>query len=571
MTGFNYIINLTTLNGGAFGKLASMAGGFENSLDRVQGEVDQTQSKLNNLGRTGQGVFSGMRSTVMSWVAGLGIGLATLGSLQAAAQNEGISKAIEFAGGADGARNLAHVRSEVDRLGLPLKESLDGFKTLSGAMMGTGLAADQQHKIFTGLAEGIATFRLPAEQANRALLALSQMASKGSVQSEELKGQLGEALPGAFGIAARSLGVTTGQLQKMLEKGEVLASDFLPKFATELHKTFGQSAVDAATGATANFNRFQTSIYDLRVEIGQRLLPTAISLIQNFLIPGAQWIGQNIDLIGGLVSVFGSLFIAAKSYAIITGIMSLVTGGFTGSIWGLNAALLANPVSWVVGAIVALGAAVVYAWNRFEGFRATMYGVWEVIRPVGVFLYTVFVGALKLAGYYIQYVWQQTEWLRKGLGYLMDAVFQAGQWLWEHLIKPFTILGKVVSLLEPLFSKAGSAIGQKFTDGWNKGLADFSGPGGSPAMAGALGVTGFSAPTVAGAAGKGAGKLTASTISDSITGGGQRNTTINVGNLNEGGITIHTTNLKEGASEVEAMFMKLMLQVVNSGNQQQGK
>lgn len=570
MTGFNYIIDITTLNGGAFGKLAAQAQGFENSLDRVQGEVDQTQSKVSKLGGTGQGIFSGLRASVMGWVAGLGIAAATIGTLSSAAQYEGLQKSIEFAGAADGAKNMAYVRSEVERLGLPLRESLDGFKTLSGAMMGTGLAADQQQKIFTGLSEGIATFRLPAEQANRALLALAQMASKGTVASEELKGQLGEALPGAFGIAARSLGVTTSQLGKMLDAGEIVAADFLPKFAAELHKTFGQSAIDATNGATANFNRFQNSIFDLRVEIGQRLLPTAISFIQGFLIPALSWIGRNIEVLGILGASIGSIVLGLKLYNGIVLLSSLFTGGLTGAISLLTAAIYANPIGLIIGAVVALGAAVYYAWNHFEGFRATLYGVWQVLKPVGVFIYDVFAAGFRLAGQYIQYVWQQTEWFRQGLIALIDAGIKAGQWVWENLIKPFTILGKVVSLLEPLFAKAGSAIGQNFSEGWNKGLADFSGAG-SPALAGALGVAGFSAPTGAGAPGAGPGKGSASKISDSITSGGQRNVTINVGKLNEGGITIHTTNLKEGTAEVEAMLMKALLQALNSANQTQGK
>lgn len=570
MTGFNYIINLTVVNGSAFAKLAGMAQGFETSLDRVQSEVDQTQSKVSNLGRTGQNVFSGLRSSVMSWVAGLGIGLATLGSLQAAAQNEGLTKSIEFAGGADGAKNLAYVRSEVDRLGLPLKESLDGFKTLSGAMMGTGFAAEQQQKIFTGLAEGIATFRLPAEQSNRALLALAQMASKGTVSSEELKGQLGEALPGAFAIAARSMGVSTTALQKMLEKGDIMASDFLPKFANELHKTFAIEAVNASQGATANFHRLHNSIFDLKVMVGEQLMPTALDLIQNYLIPAVSWIGKNIDVLGLLVSIFGSLYLAAKSYAIVSGIMALATGGFTGSVWGLNAALLANPITWVVAAIVALGAGVVYAWNHFEGFRAALYGVWEVLKPVASFLADVFTFNFRMLGAAIKWVWDLTEGMRNGFSQWMDSLKSIGSMIWEKLIKPFTVFGKVVTLLQPLFSAAGSAISETFTEGWNKGIADFAGPSGAAAGNNALATAAFAGPG-GGGPGAGAGSGKASKIADSITSGGQRNVTINVGKLNEGGITINTTNLKEGSADIEAMMMKIFLQVVNSANQTQGR
>ena len=45
---------------------------------------------------------------------------------------------------------------------------------------------------------------------------------------------LSESLPSAVGIAAKAMGVTTQQLFKMMEQGQIIASDFLPKFTKEL-------------------------------------------------------------------------------------------------------------------------------------------------------------------------------------------------------------------------------------------------------------------------------------------------------------------------------------------------
>ncbi len=72
------------------------------------------------------------------------------------------------------------------------------------------------------------------EQIQRALTAVSQMASKGQVMSEELKGQLSEALPGATQAFAKALGLTEKQLFDKMKNGDVKASDALPKFAKEL-------------------------------------------------------------------------------------------------------------------------------------------------------------------------------------------------------------------------------------------------------------------------------------------------------------------------------------------------
>jgi tape measure domain-containing protein len=94
-------------------------------------------------------------------------------------------------------------------------------------------------QIFESVSKAASSMGLSVDQQERAFLALNQMMSKGTVQAEELRGQLGEALPGAFGIMAKAIGVTEKELQDMMKAGDVLASEVLPKFAKELEKAYG--------------------------------------------------------------------------------------------------------------------------------------------------------------------------------------------------------------------------------------------------------------------------------------------------------------------------------------------
>jgi tape measure domain-containing protein len=91
------------------------------------------------------------------------------------------------------------------------------------------------------------------------LNALSQMISKGTVSAEELRGQLGERLPGAFNLAAKAMGVTTAELGKMLENGEIMAGDLLPKLALELNKTFGDKITGNVDSLQASTNRLSNT------------------------------------------------------------------------------------------------------------------------------------------------------------------------------------------------------------------------------------------------------------------------------------------------------------------------
>jgi tape measure domain-containing protein len=77
---------------------------------------------------------------------------------------------------------------------------------------------------------------LDAEQLKGIMTAFTQMASKGRVQAEELRGQLGDRLPGAEQMFADALGVNTQQLDKLMQNGKLLSKDVLPRVSAQMKK-----------------------------------------------------------------------------------------------------------------------------------------------------------------------------------------------------------------------------------------------------------------------------------------------------------------------------------------------
>lgn len=187
---------------------------------------------------------------------------------------ESMRKAIDFASGstAEGQKNFEFIADTAQRLGLDLAGTADAYKTFASASKLAGQSQAETNRQFAAVAKAAQVMGLSVDDTREAMLALSQMLSKGTVMSEELRGQLGERLVGSFGIAAKAMGVTTAELGKMLEKGQVLAADFLPKFATELENTFGKGNTQVTTLA-ASQNRFNSSIDKLILAIGERLNP----------------------------------------------------------------------------------------------------------------------------------------------------------------------------------------------------------------------------------------------------------------------------------------------------------
>jgi tape measure domain-containing protein len=195
------------------------------------------------------------------------------GLWSAAQQGQNLNIAFRsVAGSAEGAREeLNFIRSTSRQLKLEFYSTAEAYKGIYAAAKDTALK-DEIQDIFLAAAEASAALRLSQDETNGVLRAFSQIISKGKVQAEELRGQIGERLPGAFQLAASAMGVTTQELDKMLENGEVMAEDMLPALARALHDKYGDAA-RAAAADTENMagaaNSFSTAWKDLLYQIGK--------------------------------------------------------------------------------------------------------------------------------------------------------------------------------------------------------------------------------------------------------------------------------------------------------------
>ena len=230
------------------------------------------KSVKDSLGAIGAG-FS-----VVAIVAGLKA-LAT-SMIEAQAQTDRFrSSMASIAGEANVARELEFVRTTARTLGIDLQTTADAYVKLSAASRGTAIAGEETRAIFTAVSKAATTLGLSSEETNGALLAISQMMSKGTVSAEELRGQLGERMPGAFQIAARAMGVTTTELGKMLEQGQVIADDFLPKFAKQLELELGEGAVKASESAGRAMTRLKNEWGELVRAVADSGLADAVASV----------------------------------------------------------------------------------------------------------------------------------------------------------------------------------------------------------------------------------------------------------------------------------------------------
>jgi hypothetical protein len=126
-----------------------------------------------------------------------------------------------------------------------------------------------------------------------------------------------------------------------------------------------------------------------------------------------------LKVLGGLAEAIG--IIAEHAPWLVQGIYAayIATKLWTLAVWAFNAAMAANPITLIIIGIVALTAAVIYAYNKFGWFRAAVQAAWAGIQTAALWAWN---NVLKPV---FAFIWQGLQQLGR-----------AAMWLWTNAIKP---------------------------------------------------------------------------------------------------------------------------------------
>jgi len=275
-----YVVETANLEAAAnaFDKLTAEEKQALAELKKFNSEANNTDKSLGNLEK----IANRAAKAVVGIFAYNEIKRFAESVFQATLQFDNFQKVLNFTAGSAtaGARSMAFLTETANRLGVSLTASVAGFKTLSGATSQAGISASQTQRIFENVATAVKAFGLSSEDARGVFLALGQIISKGTVQAEELRGQIGERIPGAFSIAAKSMGVTERELNKMMATGKLASKDFIIPFTEALGKA--SAAAAGQDGLAANVNKINNAFEILKTRLGRGLLEPA-SLVGQLL------------------------------------------------------------------------------------------------------------------------------------------------------------------------------------------------------------------------------------------------------------------------------------------------
>lgn len=270
------------------------------NLKSIQREAASTAQSIQTLNRTAAG-FLGFQALR----AGVGALIDAQKSIQQI--HYGLQAATGSAAGAEKA--YAFVAQTAKEMGLDLQSSAEAFAQLSAAANANGVSMKDQQALFTAFAKSSTVLHLSAQQSTSALLALQQMFSKGKIQAQELRLQLGQAIPGAaVRFQNAVLQVTKGtelagkSFDQLLQNGDLVTSRFLPQLVQALEET-GASWEDASHGLNAELNRLSSAWFKLKAE-------TSNGLFSDVATTSVRLMADNLDKVAGAAVLAGAVLTA---------------------------------------------------------------------------------------------------------------------------------------------------------------------------------------------------------------------------------------------------------------------
>ncbi len=244
---------------------------------RQNGEASAGAAKAKRLfgdeGRTTLSLVQRIRGEVLALAAAYvgvqgAIGLAR-GSIEAFNTREGVKSQLAISVGTD--RKLIdeeynYVKAQSERIGIEFETAIKNYAKFSAAATVAGSSRKEIRYIFEAFAEVGRVANLTSFEIDGVFKATEQIISKGKIQAEELRRQLGDRLFGAFQIAAKALKSQFPDLDKALAKGQV-TSEQLVLIAKEYQKTVSGGLGSAINNLGSYQQRFNNAVNEFKLAI----------------------------------------------------------------------------------------------------------------------------------------------------------------------------------------------------------------------------------------------------------------------------------------------------------------
>lgn len=226
-------------------------------------------------GRTTLSLMQRIRGELLAlaagWIGIQGVIGGAARTLKSFNDQQAIQSGLTFAFGGDTqqvAKETEYLIGQAERLGIAYTDVAKSYTKFAAAAIKSGAPVQETRFIFEAFAETGRVLKLTPDEMKGLFNAIGQSFSKGKIQAEELRQQIGERLPGAFALAQEALKSKFPDLDKALEKGLVGAENLLI-IAESVRKAAQNGLGPALKSLDAEQQRFNTSVEFFRQQVAE--------------------------------------------------------------------------------------------------------------------------------------------------------------------------------------------------------------------------------------------------------------------------------------------------------------
>ncbi|HEI4032824.1 TPA: tape measure protein [Escherichia coli] len=285
-------------------KLAQLNASVREAIAKAKGHtstsINNTSDAFNNLASNAiklSGAFYSVMGALNAYKAIMNAGL----------KRDSAQRAAKFVLGDKASEAETFIRGLADKTGLNISEGLSSYAKFAAGAQGS-MSQEQTQELFGNATAMSRLMGLSNDELNGILKAFEQMASKGKIQAEELRGQLGDRMAGAFKLFAEALGMTATELDAAMKNGKVLSADTLPKVAKQMGLMIDKAGgwAEVAKSTQTALGKLANNWDDTMVKIfsgSQDELNGFLSSLGNLLSEMGMSSSIAGDAIGGLIDM----------------------------------------------------------------------------------------------------------------------------------------------------------------------------------------------------------------------------------------------------------------------------
>lgn len=449
------LIQQVQMVGETFGQLSAPAVDFQQSIADLSAITGSVGDELEDLKQTARevGKASGLGASesanAFAILAGqIDVPIESLKVLQ----RETITLAQAGALPLEDAANA--VAGTINQFGMEASEASRVVNVLAAGSRAGGAEVVDLSESFKVAGAAANAAGISIEETAGAIEILAQNNTKGAEAGTAMRNMI-VAMQTRLGIDVSKTGFAGGlriiqqeldQLQSPVERTTFLAKAFgRENMVAAQFLLSNADAVEEMTTAVTGTNsameqaEIRNDTWSHKMEVARAKIDDVLismTSLSGSLLPMAGIIGEQVSKFAGLVPIISAASKMLQGFSVKAVIATI-------SQKGLNAALMANPIGAVVAAIAALVAAVVYAYNHFEGFRQSVQETWGKLQALWSMLYERLKPAFdligKLVGGVIKVVFgwlaKQLEVVCTVIGAVADGIMDLIKWF-DKLLEP---------------------------------------------------------------------------------------------------------------------------------------